>query len=208
MSFTSFFSKQARKPEGFFGRFVMKLIFDRGNTFLNNFVEELLEVQTDDRIFELGSGTGKLISQLAPNIDGGYIEAIDFSAPMVAIARKRNNQNIARGKVKIVEGNFDELPHKKACFTKACSVNTLYFWSKPEQTALKLAEILKPGGSLVLAFEDFAQLKQRKLDQDVFNFYSTYETEDLLRDAGFSQEVTVVSRKKGSAVFHCIVATK
>ncbi len=191
-----------------FGRIVMRLVFDQGNALLNDFVNDLMSVQTDDRIIEIGSGTGKLIYSMARKVDKGSIEGIDFSRAMVSIARKRNKESIAKGKVKIVEGNFDEISYKKDSFTKACSVNTLYFWPSPERTARKIAEILKPDGRLFLAFEDIEQLKQRKLSQDVFNFYTKDEVQDLLTRAGFSHDVTIVSKKKGNLIFHCVVARK
>lgn len=208
MNFSTFFSKQARKPEGLFGRIVMRMVFDQGNAFLNNFVNDLMSVQTDDRILEIGSGTGKLIGKMAPKIDNGLIEGIDFSSAMISIARKRNKKSIAKGKVKIIEGNFDEIPYEKDRFTKACSVNTLYFWPSPARTIKKLAGILKPGGQFVLAFEDIEQLKRRKLNQDVFNLYSKKEVRDLLIDAGFSHNVNMVSKNKGDLIFHCVVAIK
>ena len=208
MNFSTFFSKQARRPEGLFGRIVMRMVFDQGNAFLNNFVNDLMSVQTDDRILEIGSGTGKLINKMALKIDNGLIEGIDFSSEMVSIARKRNEQNIAKEKVKIVEGNFDEISYEKDSFTKACSVNTLYFWPSPASTTKKLAEILKPGGKLILAFEDIEQLKQRKLNQEVFHLYSTDKVQKLLINAGFSKDVSIVTRRKGKSIFHCIVAIK
>ena len=187
---------------------VMRVVFDQGNAFLNDIVNDLMSVQTDDRIIEIGSGTGKLISRMAPKIDQGLIEGIDFSRAMVSIARKRNKESIARGKVNIVEGNFDEVSYEKESFTKACSVNTLYFWPSPARTAKKLAEILKPDGKLVLAFEDIEQLKQRELNQDVFNLYTIGEVQDLLINAGFSNNVNIVSTKKKNSIFHCVVAKK
>lgn len=137
MTFSNFFSEQARRPDGLFGRMVMSVIFDQGNTFLNDFVNELMSVQVDDRIIEIGFGTGKLIYRMAQQIENGLIEGVDFSKVMVSIARKRNKKNITNGKVKIIEGNFDEMPYKKESFTKACSINTLYFWPEPVQTAKK-----------------------------------------------------------------------
>jgi ubiquinone/menaquinone biosynthesis C-methylase UbiE len=186
----------------------MRMVFDKGNAFLNNFVNDQMSVQTDDHILEIGSGTGKLINKMALKIDNGFIEGIDFSSEMVSIARKRNKENIAQGKVKIVEGNFDEISYENDSFTKACSVNTLYFWPSPASTTKKLAEILKPGGKLVLAFEDIGQLKRRNLNQDVFNLYSTDEVQDLLINAGFSHNVKIASRKKGKLSFHCVSASK
>src|SRR5210317_1629604 len=107
MNFSAFFSEQARKPAGIFGRIVMSIIFDQGNAFLNGFVNELMSVQIDDRIIEIGFGTGKLIYKMAQKIDTGLIEGVDFSNTMVSIAQKRNKRNIVNGKVTIIEGNFD-----------------------------------------------------------------------------------------------------
>ena len=208
MNFSNFFSEQARKPDGIFGRIVMSMVFDRGNAFLNDFVNDLMSVQNDDRIIEIGFGTGKLVYRMAQQIENGLIEGIDFSKVMVSIARKRNKKNITNGKVKILEGNFDEVPYEKESFTKACSINTLYFWPEPVHTAKKIAKILKPDGKLILAFEDIEQLKQRKLNREVFSFYSKGEVQDLLINAGFSKSVNIVSRKRGKSIFHCVVAIK
>ena len=145
---------------------------------------------------------------MAQQIDIGLIEGVDFSKVMVSIARKRNKKNITNGKVKILEGNFDEMPFEKEIFTKACSINTLYFWPEPAQTAKKIAEILKPDGKLILAFEDIEQLKQRKLNQEVFHLYSKDEVQKLLINAGFSKDLSIVTRKKGKSIFHCVVAIK
>jgi ubiquinone/menaquinone biosynthesis C-methylase UbiE len=208
MSFSTFFSEQARRPNGLFGRMIMSLVFDRGNAFLNGFVSEFMSVQPDDRIIEIGFGTGNLIKKMAQHIDKGLIEGVDLSSTMVSIALKRNKNSIARGKVKILEGNFDDMSYEKEIFTKACSVNTLYFWPEPKHTAKKIAKILRPDGKLILAFEDIEQLKQRKLDQEVFHFYSKGEVQDLLINAGFSKNVTLVSRKNGKSIYHCVIAIK
>jgi len=45
MGFTTFFSKQARRPSEIFGRYVMSAIFDRGNAFLNGLALEATAVQ-------------------------------------------------------------------------------------------------------------------------------------------------------------------
>lgn len=97
---------------------------------------------------------------------------------------------------------------EKEEYSKACSVNTLYFWPSPRHTAQKIAEILKPNGKLILAFEDIKQLKLRKLNQDVFHLYSKDEVQDLLINAGFSDDVNIVSRVNGDLIFHCVVAKK
>lgn len=64
MGFSTFFSKQARKPSGIFGRMVMSMVFDRGNAFLNDFIYDVLSIQENDRVIEIGFGTGKLIEKM------------------------------------------------------------------------------------------------------------------------------------------------
>ncbi len=48
MSFSSFFSEQARKPKGMFGRVVMSAVFNIGNATLNDLVSEMMAVQDHD----------------------------------------------------------------------------------------------------------------------------------------------------------------
>jgi hypothetical protein len=44
MSFSSFFSEQARKPTGWFGRVVMAAVFNIGNTTLHDLVFKMMAV--------------------------------------------------------------------------------------------------------------------------------------------------------------------
>ena len=208
MDFADFFSQQARKPSGFFGRFVMSKIFDKGNANLNRFVLELMAVNKDDIILEIGFGTGLLIYQMAKKLDDGFVEGIDFSATMLSIAYRNTRKNIAEGKVNLVEGNFDETSYESNRFDKICTVNTIYFWPDPEKTVKKIVDILKPGGIFITAFEDSDQLKGRQLSNEVFHLYSTTEVKDLFMKAGFSTGVDIQSKELGSSIYHCVVGTK
>ncbi|MBW1891065.1 MAG: methyltransferase domain-containing protein [Deltaproteobacteria bacterium] len=131
MNFSKYFSEQARRPSGFFGRIIMPIIFDRGNAFLNSFVYDVIGIKPDDRILEIGCGTGSLIKEMAEKLENGFIEGIDFSSQMVMIAKRKNRKHIARRAVNITVDHFDDHSFKKNIFTKACSVNTIYFWEKP-----------------------------------------------------------------------------
>lgn len=206
MGFATFFSRQARRPSGIFGRFVMSMVFDRGNAFLNDFMLDAMKVQEDDRILEIGSGTGSLIREMAKSMQSGHIEGIDFSDAMVAIARRKNRDSIAKGQVKITRGDFDRIEYERDCFNKVCSVNTVYFWSRPDRTARRIANVLVPGGTVALAFEDIGQLRNRNLSADVFRLYEVEEVSELLVGAGFSSDLDVLTRKQGKLLFHCVVA--
>lgn len=208
MNFSSFFSNQSKKPTGLFGRFIMSTIFELGNRDLNSFLYELLSVQSDDQILEIGFGTGKLINRMVQEINGGCIVGVDFSDTMVSIAKKKNRKYVEKGKAKLLGGNFDEMTFGNEQFTKVCSVNTLYFWPNPDHTVRKIIKILKPKGKLVLAFEDIEQLQQRNLSSDVFHLYSKDAVYDLLKSAGFTGDIRIETKIRADSIFHCAVALK
>ncbi len=62
----------------------MSVVFDRGNAYLNGFVNELMLVLPNDHLLEIGFGTGELIHEMAKQIDGGHVEGVDFSSAMVS----------------------------------------------------------------------------------------------------------------------------
>ena len=162
MNFEKFFSEQASKPTGLFGRLIMSKIFDLGNAVLNDLVRELLTLQEDDHVLEIGFGTGKLINEMPRQAHRGLIEGIDFSSTMFDMAKKRNRPYIAKGRVKIVLGDFDKVEYRDNDFDKVCSVNTVYFWQDAEYTARKIQRVLRPGGKLMLGFEDKALVKKKQ----------------------------------------------
>jgi ubiquinone/menaquinone biosynthesis C-methylase UbiE len=208
MNFKTFFSEQARKPSGLFGRWVMSIIFDSGNAAINDFMKELLSLKENDHVLEIGFGTGKLISEMAKQVNKGVIEGIDLSDAMVAIAEKKNKKFIAEGKVIIRQGDFAETAYPDNRFDKICSANTVYFWPRPDKYMKNILRILKPGGKLILAFEDIKQLEGRPLNTDVFHFYHQDEIIKHLSHNGFSGNIKLFSKDIKSQRYHCAVAVK
>lgn len=208
MSFSSFFSNQAKHPTGIFGRLVMSLIFDKGNAFLNGLVREQLSVQASDHILEIGYGTGKLIHELSGDLKEGCIQGVDPSEAMVRIATRRNRKPIQAGRVHLILGRFSRDLFQPDSFNKVCSTNTVYFWSGLEQMLVDIAEVMKPAGLLLLAFEDAEQLAKKPLDASVFRIYTAGEIEKAVEETGRFQKVETVSTNKGSQIFHCLRAEK
>ena len=198
MNFETFFSEQARNPSGLFGRLVMPRIFDLGNAAL----------QENDHVLEIGFGTGKFINEIAKLLNKGLIEGIDLSDTMVAVAKRKNKKYIANGKVIIKQGDFEKTPYNDDSFDKICSANTIYFWPNPDNYTKRIFRILKPGGKLILAFEDKDQLESRPISTDVFKFYSLDEIKNLLNRNRFSGDIDIFSKKIKSQRYHCAVAAK
>ena len=208
MNYSTYFSKQARKPTGIFGRFHMSRIFEKGNAELNALTFETVSVEENDHALEIGSGTGTLIEHIAGGISKGLIEGIDFSKPMVARARKNNRKHINNGKVKIHLGDFDEAVFDPNSFDKIFTVNTVYFWKNPDATISRIHRVLKPGGNLVIGFHDKSEMKKMPLSKDVFKYYSTHDLQELLLNHGGLDNIDIVSKGGGQKVSYCAVCMK
>ena len=75
---SSVLSRQARKPSGIIGRYLMTKVFNAGNSDLNSFAKETLDIKIDDRILEIGFGPGILIKEMAEIATKGHVEGVDF----------------------------------------------------------------------------------------------------------------------------------
>ena len=208
MNFNTYFSKQAKEPFGWVGKVIMSKVFDYGNTFLNTFMLEVLALKENDHILEIGFGTGKLIFNMAKLINGGLIEGIDISNTMLVMAKKKTKKHIDTGKVIINQGDFENFTYNDNSFDKICSSNTIYFWQNPDIYIKKIQRILKPGGKVVLAFEDKEQLEKRTLDSEIFKFYGLDEIVNLFKTNGLDKDINIFTREKGPQKFHCAVAFK
>ena len=185
----------------------MSKVFDQGNAILNDMVKEQLFLKKSSHILEIGFGTGKLIGEIAAGMDQVVVEGIDFSNAMVSMARKRNKKYIDDGTVILKKGDFDRTVYDKNSYDTVCSTNTIYFWPTPQATLVKIFDLLRPGGRLILGFEDIGQMEKKPISRDVFKFYHTDDMTDLLKDAGFPL-VEINSKKVDQMLYHCVVAHK
>jgi ubiquinone/menaquinone biosynthesis C-methylase UbiE len=200
-------SLQARKPTGLIGRYLMTKIFNEGNNDLNSFVMDMLELQSKDRVLEIGFGTGKLINQMAAITTEGVIEGIDFSEVMLKQAGRVNKHHISNGKVRLQRGECKNLPFENESFNKLCSINTLYFWKDPDKYFLEMFRVVRPGGIVAIGFRDDKQMSSLNLSRDIFTTYSQIEVVSLLSNAGFS-DVLVAEKEGKPFLSYCALAAR
>ncbi len=103
-------------------------------------VLDLLAPQPDERIVDLGCGTGHLTAQIAAT--GAQVVGIDAAEAMISRARERYPRlrfEVARGEDFTVEAPVD------AVFSNAA----LHWMSPPEAVAACVLRALKPGGRFV-----------------------------------------------------------
>ena len=151
------FLRQFSGPTGALGH-VAGWLMARKNRSLNAWIVERLEVGPDDRVVEVGFGTGLAVAMNAARATRGHVAGVDRSDVMLRQATRRNRSAIRAGRVALQRGDATQLPFPDASATRALAVNSLQFWSSPEAGLREIARVLAPGGRLVLA------QRARKLD--------------------------------------------
>jgi SAM-dependent methyltransferase len=112
----------------------------------NEAVELLLEaanVQSGTRILDLGCGPGNVAARLAGN--GGVVDAVDYSEPMLEVA-KENYPDI-----RFHFANAEELPFDDGTFDAVISSLTVHHLARPTEVFKEVYRVLKPGGSFFWA---------------------------------------------------------
>jgi len=145
---------QFHRPRGFGGRAAGWVMAKRGsNRKRNIWAVELLDVQPDDRVLEIGFGPGVAIRELARRATRGTVIGVDHSDEMVRQARKRNAAAVRDGRVDLRLASAEHLPAFDAPFDKILAVNSLMFWDDPVERLEELRRILRPSGRLAIAFQ-------------------------------------------------------
>ena len=103
----------------------------------------LLDPKPDERILDLGCGTGQLTAKIAES--GAHVVGLDRSAEMVGQAR----QNYPNIEFKLADAASFSFPGE---FDAVFSNAALHWISEPEKVIKSIASSLRPGGRFVAEF--------------------------------------------------------
>ncbi|MCI0712104.1 MAG: class I SAM-dependent methyltransferase [Chloroflexi bacterium] len=150
---------------------------------------QILDVQPDDHILEIGSGHGIGVSLICEKLTSGKITAIDQSDKMIAAAHKRNRECIAADKADFKTVALKDAALDDATFNKIFAVNVNVFWQQPERELDVIKRLLKPNGVLYIFYQpptsakayDIANQVQEKL---AANGYTVVDTQFEDFDSG------------------------
>jgi len=145
-------------PRGFLGRVAGWVMSRRGsNVARNRWTVELLAVEPEHRVLELGFGPGVGVAVLAARAHRGLVVGIDHSEAMLRQARRRNRAAIRAGRVRLESGSYECLPSFAAPFDSIMAVNSLLFSEDAGAVVRGLRARLRPGGVLAVTFQSRAR---------------------------------------------------
>ncbi|MFQ5777011.1 MAG: class I SAM-dependent methyltransferase [Terriglobia bacterium] len=103
-----------------------------------------MEFAPEDKILDLGCGTGWLSAILADKVPRGQVIGIDLSDEMIRQARKRYADHV---NLMFNAGSAEDIPWDFDFFNKVVSVESAYYWPEPAQAFREIFRVLRPGGS-------------------------------------------------------------
>ena len=165
----------------------------------------LLALQPEDRVLEIGSGSGVALQIAARCCTLGLVAGVESDPALVRRARKRNALQITYGRIFIREGSVANLPYPDRSFDKIFSINALHDWPSQLSDLKELRRVLRPEGKLFIVRQPLGTRSKREKDQMREDIQERLPQQ--IARAGFDvigKEVRVMTPVSA----YCIVASK
>jgi len=124
---------------------------------------ELLDIQPNDRILEIGCGHGVAVSLIGDLLDQGRVTGIDRSFDMVELARLRNRDHLKSGKAVVQPVSLDRADLGGERFDRVFAINVSLFEQQADRSLDIIRDALVPGGRLFVFFQPPNSSKTREL---------------------------------------------
>ncbi|MBR0639446.1 class I SAM-dependent methyltransferase [Bacillus safensis] len=184
----SWIGKQMREPKGLFSKWVARYM-EKNHHNINEWTLQLLNIQENDRILEIGTGRGITLSKVAEKLDRGKVYGVDASRHMIKYAKRKHKKLAEQDKAVITLGKAEKLPFEDRSFNKLFTVQTIYYLKDIEQVMKEVYRVLQVDGEVFLSFQKQELIKEQKRSTS-FSSYSEQEISRLFSAYHF-REVSV-----------------
>jgi arsenite methyltransferase len=176
-------AEQFKRPRGLHGYSVSKQM-EKRNVATYAWVLPQIKVRDNDKVLEIGYGTGVLLNELARGNKTLKLFGSDFSRVMYNAAGRKNKAFLEQGRISLAHG--DVLDYKEGGFNVIYALNVTYFWDDLPKHLAKVRELLGEGGRLYFYMSSPEHLDKIEFTHnEVFNKYSLAEVLTALKQTGY-----------------------
>jgi len=143
-------ARQAAHPRGVWGAILLDLMSAMSRS-LSCRVLGRLRLPSRAVVLDVGCGNGTVLRQFAADPAVAEVWGLDPSPAAMALSRRRNRHEVARGRIRLTQGALGEARLPDARFDLITAFETHYFWSDLPAAFRAASRALKPGGRLVLS---------------------------------------------------------
>lgn len=166
---------------------------------------EALSISSNDVVLELGHGSAAHLPSILSIADGIRYQGLEISEQMQKEAQRINAQYYAANPNAFLLYDGLSTPFTDNTFDKILTVNTIYFWQKPEKLLQELHRVLKPKGTIAIAFAQKQFMEHLPFVKHQFTLYDEEDIKALVEKTDLFIERIVhktekVSNKIGESV--------
>jgi demethylmenaquinone methyltransferase/2-methoxy-6-polyprenyl-1,4-benzoquinol methylase len=162
-------------------------VYDQINPFIWNeemrtAAIDLLDIESDDRVLDIGCGTGFATEGLLERVDTVY--GLDQSPHQLEKAYEKFGKR--DGPVNFHLGDAERLPFHDDTFDVVWSSGSIEYWPNPVDALQECRRITRPGGQVLIVGPNYPNSTVfQKLADAIMLFYDEREADRMFRDAGF-----------------------
>ncbi|TCL61242.1 methyltransferase family protein [Kineothrix alysoides] len=143
--------QNTRKPEGIFGRMILKGM-NTGHEKLAAWGLSHLALRTGSHILDVGCGGGANIAKMLKDVPESIVDGLDYSAESIAFSQKTNAAHLGK-RCEIHQGDAADLPYPAQTLDYVTAFETIYFWPDLDAAFKEIRRVLKAGGELLICCE-------------------------------------------------------
>ncbi|MGE0911941.1 class I SAM-dependent methyltransferase [Bacillus atrophaeus] len=151
---------------------IMAKCFARENTrkkIIQYMMIDSIDIQENDRILEIGTGSGEVFKKITDKLDKGSLKSIEPSKRKVRRATRRNSDDLENGRGEIVYGKPESIPFADRTFNKVFSLHTVQSCTDVKLALKEIYRVLQVDGrfyiSISAADKPAAGLDEKKIIQ-------------------------------------------
>ncbi len=143
---------------------------------------ELLDLENDMTVLDVGCGTGFATEGLLEHVDEIY--ALDQSEHQLEKAYAKFGKRAPP--VHFHRGDAERLPFATDTFDVVWSSGSIEYWPNPILALREFRRVLKPGGQVLVVGPNYPDnIIAQKLADSIMLFYDEYEADRMFKEAGF-----------------------
>ncbi len=177
---------QLRTPTGEAGIEVGNMMNVSNSTMIAPTID-LLKAEPGHKVLEIGHGNAKHLSDLFECYPEIEYMGLDISEIMHKEAQQYAEATFPAKNVSFELYEGEKIPFPDASFDRIFTVNTLYFWAKPEEFAQELYRIARPNGLVFITFVQKSTMLELAVAKYGFQIYDDDEVKSLFATTNFSQ---------------------
>ena len=146
---------------------------------------DMLEVDRDATVMDIGFGGGIGIERLLECCPDGHVVGVDFSQEAVNIGERRFAKQIKQNRASFRCEDVMALSGDAATVDAVITTNTVYFWPLPVGGARQIERLLRPGGEVVIGYGDRDAMLAMGLAERGFTPMTEAMVVETFEEAGF-----------------------